>query len=334
MQFRIVPAIMVLSCCFGLFVSQAVLAKKMYRWIDDQGNTFFADQVQPKDTKYRRDSLSKSGRVVDVTERAKTKEERELEKRLTRLRQDEEKIIARQKMYDNALLNTYHSKADLLMAIKSKMDAFETQNQVIEGNLIRLQLSLDAQQKEAAALERNAQKVPHKLLEDIKSTRKQIQEVQAAINEQREKQERIKKEDEADIARFLFLTQSKNQNRNEAKIPSLKEANELGLFYCENDHQCNKAWEIARTFVEYYSTTPPDVYNDKLIMNRPPATDTDISLSLSKIPLTEDDSQLFLDIRCRESSLGKELCEGQKVKDIRATFSPYVNDALSRAAQK
>lgn len=325
---------MVLACFIGLFCSQIVLAKKMYRWIDDEGNTYFSDQVQPKDTKFRRDSLSKSGRVLEVTERAKTKEEQELERRLARLRKDEEKIIARQKKYDSALLSTYHSKADLLMAIKSKMDAFETQNQVIEGSLTRLKQGLDAQQKAAAARERNAQKVPQKLLDDIKSSQKQIKDMQVAIQEQKEKQSQIKRQDEADIARFLFLTQSTNGNRQQTKMPSIKEANELGLFYCENDRQCNKAWEIARTFVEYYSTTPPDVYNDRLIMNRPPATDTDISLSLSKIPLTEDDSQLFLDIHCRESSLGKELCLGQKVKDIRATFSPYVNDALFRSAQQ
>lgn len=334
MQIRIVPVIAALICAITLLCSSVVFAKKMYRWVDDKGNTFFADQVQPKDNKYQRDSLSKSARVLEVTEKAKTKEEQELEKRLVRLRKDEAKIINRQKMYDNALLNTYHSKADLLMAIKSKMDAFDRQNQVIKGNLTRLQQSLEAQQKEAAALERDAQPIPNKLLSDIKATKKQIQEVQTAIDQQKEKQEQIKKSDQADIARFLFLTQSSNGNRNLAKIPSIKEANELGLFYCENDRQCNKAWEIARTFVEYYSTTPPDVYNDKLIMNRPPATDTDISLSLSKIPLTEDDAQLFLNIHCRESSLGKELCESQKVKDIRSTFSPYVNDALSRAAQQ
>ncbi|NOT11013.1 MAG: DUF4124 domain-containing protein [Methylococcaceae bacterium] len=324
---------MIVTSFFSLFISQTVFAKNMYRWIDDKGRIHYSETVLPKDINYRRESLNKAASVKEVVEEAKTKEEQEMEKRLVRLRRDQEKIITRQKVYDNALLNTYHSKADLMMAIKSKMDAFETQNQVVEGNLIRLKQELEAQQKNAAEMDRNAQKVPKKLLDGIKSTQKQIQELHIAINEQKEKQSQIKREDEADIARFLFLTQSLTEKRKGTSIPSIKEANELGLFYCENDRQCNKAWEIARTFVEYYSTTPPDVYNDKLIMNRPPATDTDISLSLSKIPLTDDESQLFLDVHCRESSLGKDLCVSQKVKDIRATFIPYVNDALSRTAQ-
>ncbi|CAA9890942.1 conserved hypothetical protein [Candidatus Methylobacter favarea] len=69
-------------------------------------------------------------------------------------------------------------------------------------------------------------------------------------------------------------------------------------------------------------------------MNRPPARDTDLSLSLSQIAVNEDDYQLFLDIRCRDSAQGKELCASQKVKDIRSAFRPYINDALARAAQQ
>ena len=67
-------------------------------------------------------------------------------------------------------------------------------------------------------------------------------------------------------------------------------------------------------------------------MNRPPPTDSDISLSLSKLAINENDYQLFLDIRCRESAAGSELCASQKVKDIRSSFRSYVNDALSREA--
>ena len=123
-----------------------------------------------------------------------------------------------------------------------------------------------------------------------------------------------KKYDDADIARFLFLTQSAKDLAPRAKIPSIKEANELGLFYCENDHQCKKAWEIGRIFVNLHSTTEADVYNEKLIMNRPPPKDSDISLSLSKLTINDDDYQLFLDIRCRDSLAGKELCASQKSK--------------------
>jgi hypothetical protein len=303
-----------------------------WKWQDKNGKLHYGHGIPPSDVGAGRTGLSSQGVKVVEIEPEKTKEQLEHERRLARLKADEEKIIARQQQYDLALLKTYRTKTDLMVAIKKKIEAFETQNQVIEGNLSRLKQGLDALQKEAAALERDGQKVPEKLLKDINSTQSQIQDMQKAIRAQKEKQEFTQKADQADIARFLFLTQS-HEIKPQARIASVKEANELGLFYCENDVNCNKAWEIGHEFVNYYSTTPKDVFNEVLIMNRPPATDTDISLSLSKIPLNDQDSQLFLDIHCRESSAGKELCASQKIKDIRASFSPFVNDALSRSAQ-
>jgi hypothetical protein len=333
MHIRVFPVILVLNCLLSLMTGQAEAVGKIKKTIGPDGKAKYSDIIPPTDKDLGGAILNPRGIEVEKIERAKTILEREQDRRLKYLKAAEEKIIASQKKYDQALLNTYHSKADLMLAIEAKSRLYETQNQVLEGNLTRLKQALEVQQKSAAALERNAEPVPEKLLKDIKSSQKQIQELQNAINLQKEKQSLIKKADEADIARFLFLTQT-HEIKPRVRIASIKEANELGLFYCENDINCNKAWEIGREFVNYYSTTPPDVFRENLIMNRPPATDTDISLSLSKIPLNEQDSQLFLDIHCRESSMGRELCGSQKIRDIRATFSPFVNDALSRAAQQ
>lgn len=322
-----------LTCLLGLVSSQTAFAKKMYRWVDEQGNTYFSDLVPPDQVKYKRDSLSKSGRVLEVVERAKTQEQRELEKKLADLRKAQEKLIAKQIVHDRLLLTTYDSKDDMIKAIQAKNETLDTQRKVLEGNASRLNRQLEDQQKKAAAFERNAETVPQQLVNDINSTQGQISENMDAINAHFIKQIQIAKEDNADVERYLYLTQTKNQQQGN-KIPSIKEANQLGLFYCENDRQCNKAWEIAGEFVNTNSTTLPDVYNDRLIMNRPPAKDTDLSLSLSKIAVNGDDYQLFLDIRCRDSMQGKELCASQKVKDIRLAFRPFMNKALLSRATK
>ncbi|MCD2449546.1 DUF4124 domain-containing protein [Methylicorpusculum oleiharenae] len=306
-------------------------AKKMYRWEDDQGNVFFSDQIPPEHSKFRRDTLSKKGRVLETTDKAKTKEEQELDKRLQELRSAQEKIIEKQKSYDRVLISTFRSIDDLLLMIKGKTESMESQIKATDSNLNRLQFQLDGQQKKAAAFERNAQKVPNELLKDIASTQQQIQETQISINRLIEKQSQMKKADNADIERYLFLTQLRTENQPKTNLTaSIKDANELGLFYCENDHQCNKAWEIGRNFVHFHSTTGADIDSDKLIMSRQPSKDTDLSLSLSKIAVNESEYQLFLDIRCRDSSLGKELCNSGRVNEIRSAFRPYINDALSR----
>ena len=332
MQVPIFRPLLFLACLLCLLTSQAVFAKKMYQWADERGDTYFSDQVPPDQAKHRRASLSKSARVIEVTEKAKTTEQLEQHKRLEILRKQQEKIIAAQRIHDKALLSTFHSKEDFFLAIETKTQALFSQKKLAEDNLNRFKYQLKFQQKEAAVFERDAKTVPKKLLDEIRLTKNKIEQSRSDFRSLIEKQDQAKKTDEADIARFLFLTQTTEDIAKKANIPSIKEANELGLFYCENDHQCNKAWTIGRTFVNFYSTTEADVYNEKLIMNRPPPRDADISLSLSKLAINEDDYQLFLDIRCRDSSAGQELCASQRVKDIRSSFRTYINDALSRDA--
>ncbi|MDD5322710.1 MAG: DUF4124 domain-containing protein [Methylococcales bacterium] len=138
MQVRIFRAAIIIACLLCLFGSQTLFAKKMYRWVDDHGNTFFSDLVPPEQSQYRRDLLSKSGRVIEVTEKAKTKIQLEQEKRLEELRKEEEKLISNQRLHDKALLSTFHSKEDLLMALKIKLQVLGKQKLILEGNLTRL----------------------------------------------------------------------------------------------------------------------------------------------------------------------------------------------------
>ncbi|MEQ1621744.1 MAG: hypothetical protein ABL919_10080 [Methylococcales bacterium] len=306
----------------------------MYRYINEKGEVYFSDQVPPHQIPLGHERLSPiSGRPVDIVEKAKTKEEQEFDERLAELRKAEAKLIERQQTHDKVLLATYRTKNDLISSIETKMHTLETQKTALEGDLTRLIRQMEEQQKNAAAFERNGEKVPQELHNHIKSSQQQIVQAREAITDHTQKMAQIKKENDSNIERFLFLTQT-NTPGPKGRLASIKEASELGLFYCENDRQCNKAWEIGQTFVHYNSTTPADIFNDKLIMNRPPATDDDLSLSLSKIPLPNDEYQLFLDIRCRDSLPGKALCASQRVRDIRSAFRPYVNEALLRAAQQ
>ena len=266
MQIRIFRTALLLACLLCLFESQSVFAKKMYRWVDEHGDTYFSDQVPPEQAQHSRASLSKTGRILEVTEKAKSKEQLEQEKRLEELRKEQEKLIANQKIHDKALLSTFRSKEDMLLAIQTKTETLDKQKNIIEGNLNRFTEQLIKQQKEAAVFERNAQPVPKKLLDEIMLTQNRIEQTQSALRRHIEKNNQIKKVDEADIMRFLFLTQSMKDQVPKAKIPSIKKANELGLFY---DHQCKKAWEIGCIFVNFYSPTEADVYSEKLIMNRP-----------------------------------------------------------------
>ena len=100
-------------------ISQSVFAKKMYRWVDDNGNTFYSDQIPPDQVKHRRESLNENARVVDVLEKEKTKSQRELEKRLLILRRQQEEIIKKQKSHDKVLLSTFRNLHDMNVTLNS-----------------------------------------------------------------------------------------------------------------------------------------------------------------------------------------------------------------------
>ena len=129
--------------------------------------------------------------------------------------------------------------------------------------------------------------------------------------------------------RFVFLTRSdldsvKLKNESGGK----ESAKVLGLYACENEVECNSAWIAARSFVQNYSTMGIDVDSKNLILSRDPRQDDDLSLSVSRIIEKNKQPQIFLDIRCRKSSLGEELCASSKARDLRAAFNLYIKSVL------
>jgi len=309
--------------------AQTAVAKKMYRWVDEQGNTRFSDQVPPDQVKHRRESLSEMARVIEVVEKEKTKAQRELELRLISLRKKQDRIIEKQKSHDKVLLSTFRSVDDMQMAFRGKMLAMESQRKMFRGNLERLEQQLQELQKRAAQYERDGKKEPRVLLANIADFKGKISKANVDIYRQLEKHKRVEQQFKADISRFVSLTQS----GVDSKILSRRKAentaeNELGLYICETEVQCEKAWLAAKRFVDTFSTTGLDIETDTLIMSMVPYRDTDLSLSVSKMNEDNNRVQIFLDIRCRKSSLGRELCRGEKAKEIRYSFSEYIKSAL------
>ncbi len=303
--------------------------KKMYRWVDDNGNVFFSDQVSPKDVKHRRESLNHNARVLEVVEKEKTKAERELVKRLSLLRQQQEAIINKQKSHDKVLLSTYRSVKDMEVALRGQMLAFDSKRKVVRGNLNRLELQLLQKQKKAAQYERDGLNIPVKLQTDIATVKAQINKTYIEISNQFQKKKRIRQEFARDIERFSYLIKLHDSDDDSGYLNAKnKAAVELGLFLCETPMQCDRAWVSAKQFIRINSTVAVDIETDTLIMGRAPYNDDDLSLSVSRMKEDDGSLQLFLDIRCRKSSLGDALCRGPRVKGIRHSFNEFIKSTL------
>jgi hypothetical protein len=63
-------------------------------------------------------------------------------------------------------------------------------------------------------------------------------------------------------------------------------------------------------------------------MSAPPVEDEDLSLSVSKLN-EANVQQIFLDIRCKASTIGQELCSSEKARTIRQGFSTFIQLKLT-----
>lgn len=299
---------------------------KMYRWVDDQGKTHFSDVVPPDQAKFQRDTLNKAAQVVATSEKAKSREQYEQEQHMQALRQEQDKLIAKQETEDRVLLSTYRSLEDMELTLTGRMQALDAQRRVAEGNLKRLQHQLESQQKKAAEQERNGQAVPKNLLNDIRSSEQQIQIATSEISAHVNKKSQVKAEFEASIERFKELSRGKNAataQGSDAPVAAL-----AGLFNCADLEQCDKAWTLAKGFVVRYSTMPITNTTDQLILTDDPAKENDLSLSVSRMQADNGQQKLFLDVRCHHSRLGSEFCAGKQATEIRSAFKPYLDNAL------
>jgi ATP-dependent Lon protease len=332
MHTQIKFSVMLLAGMLGFVVNQTVHAEKLYKWVDEKGNTYFSDQVPPDQSQHRRESLNKRGIVIGVTERAKTKSEEALDRLLQALKEAQEKVIAQQMYHDKALRITYTKLEDLQNTFDAKLQELETEQKLTISNLKRLDNQLETLQRQAATNERNGEKVPQKLIDEIKATEKESQQTYVKISQHIEKKNKVVDQFNADIARYKQLTQTAEQKRMEQKKYEARAANELGVYVCDSEVKCEKAWKIAGDFISKHSTSSnnpePEIKSGRLIMGRTPDTDNDLSLAISKVDLGDRKQKLFLDIKCRDSSIGIELCASKKVQDIRVAFREYLETSL------
>ncbi len=312
---------------------QMVYAKNMVRWVDENGKVHVSDQVPPQYSKSRIEKLNDRGDVIAVTERAKTKSEEALDKLLVALKTAQEKVIAQQMFHDKALRITYSKLEDLENTFKAKLQEMETEQKLVISNLKRLDNQLEVLNRQAATHERNGEQIPQSVIDQIKLTEKDSQETYVKISKNIEKKNKVIEQFNADIARYKQLTKSAEQKRLEKQQEEAKAANQLGVFTCDSERQCEKAWKIAGDFISKHSTSSnskePEIDSGKLIMGRTPDTDNDLSLAISKVDLGDNKQKLFLDIRCRDSSIGIELCASKKVQDIRSAFKEFLETSLN-----
>jgi len=183
----------------------AETSKTIKCWKNTQGVRECGNIVPPEYTQKGYDILNEQGMVIQHVKPPKSKEQLAEEARQAEIREEEQRQAAIQANYDRALLSTYTSADDMVMARDGKLRAVDTTIKLIQSKIDTLKESLQELRNRAAAMERAGNPVSDQLHNEITDTQRQIDENRALIEERHHEQEAIRRQFEANIERFRQL---------------------------------------------------------------------------------------------------------------------------------
>jgi hypothetical protein len=301
----------------------SVAEGRLYRWVDDDGNVHYSDNVPPDQVDSGHTEISEEGVRIRSVPRAKTPEEIEKEKELERLRTQQERLLEQQRSADRVLLRSFRSEDDIRMARDGKLAAIDVMIDVTKKNVRRQQEWLAGLRAEAANLERTGKVVHQHLIDNIAQTERAIQEAYSTIVDREHQKTTIRSSFDQDIVRFRQL---KNLPGSETK----REAEEArpvlhNIVTCTGEEECNRLWTKAKAYVRQKAMTTIQTSGDNIVITAPPASEQDVGLILSRIIDKEGDgASLFLDLQCERSLRGERTCQGEQAQAIIEEFRPAI----------
>ncbi|BCX82670.1 hypothetical protein MIT9_P2256 [Methylomarinovum caldicuralii] len=311
---------------------------RLYRWVDAHGKVHYSDTVPAEAARQRRIIYDKQQlRKLEVVDKPKTPEELAREAHLARLRREEKRLLEEQLARDRALLRTYRSEEDLQLARQGQLNTIDARIRVLKTNRRRLDALLQQKIHKAAQIERDGRKVPKALAGEIAAIRQQIRLTEEKIASERKSRETLERKFTQDLERFRrlrrhFQADAVATTRPDSQ-PSAKQRVILSIAACRPRIDCERAWQLARIYVQTHATTPIFISSPAIIHTQDPRQDDDIALTVARIRGKEKDT-LFLDVRCKLSSVGQALCHSDKVRQLRAEFPPFIEAGLSLSSQQ
>lgn len=208
-------------------VCQPSYAKKLYKWTNENGKTFFSDKVPPTEKHHLRERLNKIGEVIEKTERSevkaatkiKTKEELVAEEMLEKLKQQQKKqqkvLQKKQKQQDKFLLSTFDTFEFMEKIHQGRLHAVDNKIKSLEDDYIQQQDKLDKQKQKASDDELNNREVSKKKREEISESKKKIEKIKRSIEKEKMYKETTTIKQEIEAERYLFLMESRAKESNE-----------------------------------------------------------------------------------------------------------------------
>ena len=185
---------------------QSSKEKKLYRWVDKNGQVHYGDSVPAEYAEQDREVLNRQGVSVGREEGTITPEEAAAKAAADKAARDEQK----RKLRDRVLLQTYQSVQELEILRDNRLELVDAQLTIQEQSLTNLRAQRAQIQRVAARYApvnagANAEPLPEDLSSDLEQSASDIQTQETNLERRREERENIRKTFEADIARYKEL---------------------------------------------------------------------------------------------------------------------------------
>jgi hypothetical protein len=203
---KLLLSAVVLALLAGAAAAQSDKQKKLYRWVDKDGQVHYGDSVPAEYAEQDREVLNRQGVPVGREEGTITPEEAAAKAVADKAARDEQK----RKLRDRVLLQTYQSVQELEVLRDNRLDLVDAQLTIQEQSLSNLRAQRAQIQRMAARYApvntgSDAQPLPDELAADLEQSANDIQTQESNLVRRREERESIRKTFEADIARYKEL---------------------------------------------------------------------------------------------------------------------------------
>lgn len=180
--------------------------KKLYRWVDKDGQVHYGDSVPPEYAEQDRDILNRQGVPVGREEGLITPGEAAAIAAAEKAERDAKK----RKLRDRVLLQTYQSVQELEILRDTRLELVDAQLTIQEQSLANLRAQraqIERMAARYAPLNRSADALPlpEDLSLDLEQSASDIETQERNLVKRRDERESIRLNFEADIARYREL---------------------------------------------------------------------------------------------------------------------------------
>ncbi|PIE39044.1 MAG: hypothetical protein CSA53_03525 [Gammaproteobacteria bacterium] len=193
------------ACLVAVMASEPSVARELYRYVNEQGNTVIDYQVPAELIQNGYEVLSEGGAVLRVVPRQLTEEEMRTLSDRERSARDAKEMRERQRKRDESLLLRYSSVEDIEAARERALGELRIRITMLRSNNRSLKTKVEAEQLKAANIERGGGTVSVNTVTRIDDLQQEIAMTDNAIKDREQEIVEVEKSYQKDIDRFKVL---------------------------------------------------------------------------------------------------------------------------------